>query len=705
MKSINFTVDSALLKELGERLIGKPGIALAELVKNSYDADANNVRISLDIARNRIIVSDDGNGMGFNEFRDFWMRIGSTHKSKQKVSKRFGRRLTGSKGIGRLSVQFLARYLELQTVSETDRKIRLRAIVRWDKAVNTGDLTKASVSYVTHSSVSDFPKGTRMVLGRLKQKWTVDQIEVLARQVWALQPPFRRRVDVDPKHAFNLDFISPQKGLMEAFQQQVSGILNLWDAKLVGKNKHGEVTLSLEFRDEEPTNLVYKIKDARLQNGDFEIRIFTLQGRQSFGIRVEDARKYVQEYGGVHVYDAGFHLPYYGDPRNDWLSIEFDHSHRLSRSKLLPDNLQVAEGLTFLPTLSRILGVVNVDTSHEKDLEILVTRDRLQESKAFDDLRFMIRYALDYYATREKQRNIVESEAFKRVESPRVMEVEEILKRYAARIPKNVFSSLTRDLEHTSAKYDNESQANARRLNLMASLATAGITSLAFQHQVKQLFSRLEDIRDSLGTIRLSGSGTKRDLEEARRALDEWLKMARETNSLFSFVADAENTKDRRRFPARELIDSLRSQLKTLARGIPIETSGVDKDLLLPQGTYAEWASIFQNVFINAFNALVDASVKQIDVTSVSLGMDREILVQDTGVGVDLTESESLFQPFQRKIPLSAERMELGYGGTGLGLAITRLLATNLGCIVSFKKPRRNYRTAFSLKWRNLLEK
>lgn len=41
----NFTVDAALLRELGERLVGKPHIALAELVKNSYDADATEVVI------------------------------------------------------------------------------------------------------------------------------------------------------------------------------------------------------------------------------------------------------------------------------------------------------------------------------------------------------------------------------------------------------------------------------------------------------------------------------------------------------------------------------------------------------------------------------------------------------------------------------------------------------------------------------------
>src|ERR1039457_1766921 len=78
MQAINFTVDSRLLAELGERLVGKPHIALAELDKNSYDADATQVVIGF--RQDRIEITDNGHGMNFDSFRDFWMRIGTTHK-------------------------------------------------------------------------------------------------------------------------------------------------------------------------------------------------------------------------------------------------------------------------------------------------------------------------------------------------------------------------------------------------------------------------------------------------------------------------------------------------------------------------------------------------------------------------------------------------------------------------------------------------
>src|SRR5262245_12889800 len=86
MSKIRFSVDSALLRELGERLVGKPHIALAELVKNSYDADATKVIIRF--ASNRIEIIDNGHGMDFDEFKNYWMRIGSPHKQKRPLSRK-----------------------------------------------------------------------------------------------------------------------------------------------------------------------------------------------------------------------------------------------------------------------------------------------------------------------------------------------------------------------------------------------------------------------------------------------------------------------------------------------------------------------------------------------------------------------------------------------------------------------------------------
>ena len=124
---------------------------------------------------------------------------------------------------------------------------------------------------------------------------------------------------------------------------------------------------------------------------------------------MDTARQYMLAYGGVHIYDAGFHLPYYG-PDNDWLRVERDHARRMSASRLLPSELQVPRGMNDLVSNSRIYGAVNISTTHEARaaeasgeqlgdvLTVQITRDRLVENTAFDDLARLVRAGLDLYA-------------------------------------------------------------------------------------------------------------------------------------------------------------------------------------------------------------------------------------------------------------------------------------------------------------------
>ena len=131
------------MRELGERLVGKPHIALAELIKNSYDADATQVTVKFSPDEDCIEVNDNGHGMTFQEFKNFWMRIGTTHK-KDRKSKHLARELTGSKGVGRLAVQFLAHDLTIRTVPKDNKHQTLEATINWEKAIEAGELTKSN---------------------------------------------------------------------------------------------------------------------------------------------------------------------------------------------------------------------------------------------------------------------------------------------------------------------------------------------------------------------------------------------------------------------------------------------------------------------------------------------------------------------------------------------------------------------------------
>jgi len=704
MPLLYFTVDAELLKELGERLVGKPYIALAELVKNSYDADATKVTIELDPKKNRITVSDNGHGMNLTEFEDFWMRIGSRHKERLRVSKHFKRPMTGSKGVGRLSAQFLAKELKLFIVSEKDPSRRINARVKWAEAVRAGDLTKAAVEYDIEVSKKGFEQGTSIVLERLNHEWDSELIKGLVREIWWLQPPFRgRSVPLeDKKKAFEIEFVSPEKDYVETFNQQIRAIFDIWHARLVGRNVNGKVNLSLEFAGKNPITQNYHIDDRKVKGGDFEIRIYHLMYRQPYGIKVGEAREYLNTFGGVHVYDGGFHLPFYGTPENDWLRIEWDHSHRLSISKLLPKELQVSGGMSFLPTLSRVLGVVNVNTSKEPGLNILITRDRLEDNKAFHDLVRIVRWAIDFYATEEAKRSYKREILEEEIEPPKFKKVEDVLLEYKSEIPEKVYGGLRKNIREATDEIETKAEATAKRVGMLGSLATAGISSLAYQHELRQQFHAIDNFIIKIERMKVKDENLRKALSELKEDLSSWVERARATNALFAYLADPENIKMKKRFPAKKIVEEIKKQVDFLARGIPIDTSRLDDDMLLPKASLVEWGSIFQNVFINAFNAMLDSKKKFIDVSSRSNGRVREILVQDTGCGVNLADAETLFRPFERRVKISPERRALGYGGTGLGLTIVRLIANNLGCEVSFVEPEKGFSTAFSIQWREV---
>ena len=721
MPTLPFTIDAELLRELGERLVGKSHIVLAELVKNSYDADATEVTIKLTLNKDSpnkdsIEIIDNGHGMTFDEFKNFWMRIGTTHK-KEKQSKNLGRLMTGSKGVGRLAVQFLANKLTIKTFPADKNSKGLKVHIDWKKAIETKptktkELTEVEVTYnEVDRNPSD--KGTSIILGELKDEWTEGSIRDLASELWWLQPPLRSLLD-DSKSRFKIHFRSPHQNYAKTFVKQMNAIQGIWIARLVGKTEDGEVEFSLQFPGERPTSHKCKIADFIHNNGEFnkkenlntcqfEIRIYKLSGRQKFGIKVDTARKYFKEYGGVHVYDGGFRLPYYGLSESDWLKLEYDHSHRQNVSQLLPKEIQVfRRALYDLPTLGRVFGVVKVNTSTEPNLDIMITRDRLTETTAYKDLVKAIRYPLDWYANETARRKIEikKQEASSEPTSLKFEHVEQVLEYYEPEIPKKVYQEIYKRVQEATTAAETQQERVLEQMGLLAPLATAGISALSYQHELKKQFADIENTINKMQNIEAMSPELQENLHSLSTDLTSWLKRAKATNLLFDYIADTENTQLRHRLRAKVVIEDITNQTSFLARDTEIDYSQIDDRLRLPKASFAEWGAILQNVFINAFTAMLDSPKRRLHISFRPHEKFQEILIQDTGHGINLKDADRLFEPFQRASKISAERKNLGYGGTGLGLTIVRLLANNIGCRVQFVNPEDGFNTAFSIQWR-----
>jgi signal transduction histidine kinase len=115
-----------LLTMLGDQLIKNEKIALMELIKNSYDADATWVKISFEgfgnnlaaLTDSKIVIEDNGEGMTEDVMRTDWLSPATPVKKNRKIKKattRKGRVIQGEKGIGRFAILKLGKDITITT--------------------------------------------------------------------------------------------------------------------------------------------------------------------------------------------------------------------------------------------------------------------------------------------------------------------------------------------------------------------------------------------------------------------------------------------------------------------------------------------------------------------------------------------------------------------------------------------------------------
>lgn len=104
MKQYNFNISLSILNHLGRNLYRSFMTVLGEAISNSWDADANNVYITIDRDSKILIVRDDGDGMDENGFQNKFLKIGYSKRKDNKTHTILKRPFIGRKGIGKLAL-------------------------------------------------------------------------------------------------------------------------------------------------------------------------------------------------------------------------------------------------------------------------------------------------------------------------------------------------------------------------------------------------------------------------------------------------------------------------------------------------------------------------------------------------------------------------------------------------------------------------
>ena len=114
-----------IIDHLGLQMYQSPVAAVAELVANAWDADADRVDIRLPEALTdtaEIVVKDDGNGMTFAQCQERFLNVGYARRGNNNIerSQLKGRRILGRKGIGKFAGFGIAQKVRVETVSRAD---------------------------------------------------------------------------------------------------------------------------------------------------------------------------------------------------------------------------------------------------------------------------------------------------------------------------------------------------------------------------------------------------------------------------------------------------------------------------------------------------------------------------------------------------------------------------------------------------------
>lgn len=209
--SVPFQAYARLISVLGDQLISDKWVGVIELVKNSYDADAEKVSVSFsNFGEDKkgaptIIIEDDGNGMTLDTVLDVWMKPATPNKLNQKKSgnsrlTQKGRVMQGDKGVGRFAIYKLGNQVTLFTKTNSDEEVKLTLNFHEyadDEFVESDHEDKFLDEILNDWEVNDTPihiknekgQGTKIIITDLKDEWKERDLTKLMNAFYRMTPP------------------------------------------------------------------------------------------------------------------------------------------------------------------------------------------------------------------------------------------------------------------------------------------------------------------------------------------------------------------------------------------------------------------------------------------------------------------------------------------------------------------------------------
>lgn len=700
-----FKVDANAILALGRNSIKDHTTAVVELIKNSYDADADRVELTLrsKAANGGLVrIADNGHGMSDQDIEKSWLRIGFSEKVSNRTSTRFGRRKTGEKGIGRLSADRLGSVLEVRTKSRSHPATGV--IVDWSKFEGTGREV-GSIPLMTPSSPQ--PKipgneplrrtatGTELIIRNLRQSWTPADIEQLHAELSLLLPPYPELAqnfelkfenDVDPQFNGTITQGNRAEGEIELGAKldeegQLSYRLHFYPANDRTRRRTNRGRMAWSALVPDP---VSGSEPEPYQIGSVDIRLSYFVRRSDLltnhSLSLTELKSYLDRNAGVKIYRDAVRVKPYGDPTGpeaDWLGLG---------DRKLKDPAG-ARRATFKIAPNQLVGAVFTGRDITPGLVDSSSREGLIDNDAFRQLKAVLMQCVILIESKYHEIS---------VEKPRPDSKGANAKAAVKSLAGNL-STLQTELVGLQEKISDEASddfavvseqiqllieqtATAKREieeiadqnTVLRGLATVGIASAIFGHETSFAVSQAEaKIRIARGMLAKNPPLVSR----AADRIDQGLEYMDRVSGWGKFAMTRVNKdkRSRRRVSVSSIVTAILDEFQ-----YPLQKSEVVLQRDIAEGIEAKTfamdiEAVLINYLTNAYHEVKRHPGQR--TVRVRLAVRRhggkdgfELSVADSGAGVPPEYLERIWEPL-----FSTRTDERGRpSGTGLGLSIVK---------------------------------
>ncbi|XES76119.1 MAG: ATP-binding protein [Candidatus Bathyarchaeia archaeon] len=699
-KGLTFTVDSLLLGEIGERLVTKNYIALAELIKNAFDADSEHVVITMENTKSdsfsddgTITVADCGHGMSLEQVRAFWMRIATPNKQRNPYSPKYGRRKTGDKGIGRFACRKLANKLILTSTAllPNNKFQKTQVTFNWPN-YQAGLLLEEVTNEYSTIFLEKAETGTSLQLIGLRDKWSQLDFDTLRRRIGELSvisPTKRPGYPEDPGMTIEIranEFRSGEGFLVEQIKDAGWG-------RVVGSvSSQGLASLTLDAK--KIGKVPYELPNtyAKIPNISFDIAIFwdrTEYLRDPKTLMGGLIPQIFKNYSGIKVFLDGFRVYPYGDPENDWLNIDEIQARKLAKisdyfNKAANNLIGVDPNRAKLnhPRNQNLIGEVRLSNEPTRLFDVPINREGFIENESLVDLKKCLKDVLEwvtlwyahylYLNEQETVRKAQEElkDVLGETESPtnspvRTGPEEMILVDTAVKTLDRITDSLLNAKESSvgpeaKIQYEKTKEAAIKvvqntvsrletQTNSLRTIASTGALMFIFTHEAQSVISSLDTHANEL-EIRARNMPDKekklllnlsKSFRETRDRFDDQIR-------LFSRLSDDIKKVERKRLNVNNSFKQVKNVFAGFIKDFNVEIDDkIDPSHRTGLMLEPELYSILINLLSNALKAVLacESSNKKIKIETFENDDSLVLRVYDDGVGLKKEYRELVKQP------------------------------------------------------------